>query len=196
MKDATKPPKKRPKLMESFNNVPNILEKARQAVDEVTQAPPERRGTAKQAKRRQPEAPSPKKAAKVSVRKTKPAPSAAPPEKPAAAATPTPPVAPGESLMGLAYYGISVKHAIPGRIRLRLPGMLHNETLAQKLSALLTTVPGITAAEASAATGSLLITFDSGKLAGAKSRQNLAGVMRQFFPRLDTESLVERMLHA
>jgi hypothetical protein len=98
--------------------------------------------------------------------------------------------------MGLAYYGISVKHAIPGRIRLRLPGMLHNETLAQKLSALLATVPGITAAEASAATGSLLITFDSGKLAGAKSRQNLAGVMRQFFPRLDTESLVERMLHA
>jgi hypothetical protein len=190
--------------MESFNNVPNILEKARQAVDEVTQAAPEPKGAAKPAEPGKPKAVSPKKpkaalskkSAKVTVKTKKTATPAASPSKPATTAAPPPPETLQEPLLGLPYYGISVKHAILGRIRLRLPRMLHNETLAQKLPALLTAVPGITGTEASAATGSLLIIFDSRKLAGAQSRQGLAGVMRQFFPRLDTESLVERMLHA
>ena len=89
-----------------------------------------------------------------------------------------------------------MKHAIPGRIRLRLYQLLHNEALAAKLPALLAAVPGITSAEASINTGSLLITFSPGDLATVGSRKNLAGVMHQFFPGLDTESLIKRMLAA
>ena len=89
-----------------------------------------------------------------------------------------------------------MKHAIPGRVRLRLGRMLHNEALADKLPHLLATVPGVTSAEASTATGSLLITFSSRELAAAQGRQNLAQVMHQFFPGLDTETLVQRLLRA
>ena len=37
MTDSDKRSKRRPTLVEGFNNVPNILEKARRAVDDVTQ---------------------------------------------------------------------------------------------------------------------------------------------------------------
>lgn len=204
MKDSPKPRKKRPKLMESFNNVPNILEEARQAVDEVTQAAPGRKRAAEPAKAGKPKTVSPQKptaappktSVKVTVKAKRPASAAAPTKKLAVAAAPPPSDVLPEPLLGLAYYGISVKHAIPGRIRLRLYKMLHNDALAEKLPALLAAVPGVAAAEASTATGSLLITFNSRKLAGAKSRQDLAVVLHQFFPRLDTEALVERMLNA
>jgi hypothetical protein len=196
MKDSPKPRKKRPKLVESFNNVPNLLEEARQAVDEVTQTAPGKRSAAKPARRKKPQASPPKKSAPKTGRQKKPAPAAAPPEKPATAAAPRAPATRREPLRALVDCGISVKHAIPGRIRLRLHKMLHNEALAAKLPALLATVPGVTAAEASTATGSLLITFRSRDLAEANSRQKLAGVMHQFFPGLDTETLVKRMLRA
>ena len=186
MKDSQKRSNKRPKLVESFNNVPNLLEKARQAVDEVTEQAPKPKGAAKPAKR-QPKAAAPKKPAKESSK----------PQKPArkAPATASPPPAPREEpLWDLAECGISVKHALPGRIRLRLRKLLYNEAMAAKLPPLLAAVPGVTAAEASTATGSLLITFSSRDLAGAQSRRELAGVMHQFFPRLDTERLLARML--
>ena len=72
--------------------------------------------------------------------------------------------------------------------------MLHNEALAEKLAPLLAAVPGIAAVEASIATGSLLITFSPGDLATVQTRNHLAGVMHRFFPGLDTESLIKRML--
>ncbi|MFZ5450808.1 MAG: HMA2 domain-containing protein [Thermodesulfobacteriota bacterium] len=204
MKDTPKGSKKRPKLVESFNNVPHILEKARQAVDEVTQTPPEGSREAKPARRVKPRAASPgkpkaappKKSAKETGRPQRTAPVARPPRKTAPAAAAPAPETPREPLVPLAYYGISVKHAIPGRVRLRLGRMLHNEALADQLPPLLATVPGVTSAEASAATGSLLITFSSRELSATTGRQNLAKVMRQFFPGLDTETLVKRMLVA
>ena len=206
MKDSQKRSNKRPKLVESFNNVPNLLEKARQAVDEVTEQAPKPKGAAKSAKR-QPKAAAPKKPAKESSKPQKPArkapaassrkkttPAAKPPKKAAPAATSPPPAPREEPLWDLAECGISVKHALPGRIRLRLRKLLYNEAMAAKLPPLLAAVPGVTAAEASTATGSLLITFSSRDLAGAQSRRELAGVMHQFFPRLDTERLLARML--
>ena len=194
MKDSEKPRQNRPTLMEGFNNVPHLLEKARQEVDEVTQKAKAPSGGAKEARPGKSKAAPTKKSAKKTGPRKKPSPPAAPPKEPATAAAPPAPATRIEPLWDLGYYGISVKHAIPGRIRLRLLKMLHNEALAEKLPPLLATVPGVTSAAASTATGSLLITFNSRVLAGAKSREDLAGVMRQFFPGLDTETLVKRML--
>src|SRR5208337_5523531 len=100
----------------------------------------------------------------------------------------------GSPQPGLAYFGITVKHAIPGRIRLRLQQMLHNEALADKLTSLLAAVPGVASVEASIATGSLLITFSPRDLATVKTRNNLAGVMQPSFPGHDMECLIKRML--
>ncbi len=43
MTDSHRRGKRRPTLVEGFNNVPRILEEARRAVDDVTQAVPWRR---------------------------------------------------------------------------------------------------------------------------------------------------------
>ena len=205
MTDSDRRGKRRPTLVEGFNNVPNILEKARRAVDDVTQvvqnqggggatpaAPegPKNRGAGPPRRKVAPR----KKSAKAGGRQPKPSRPPAyqePAAVPAAAAALDLSVGP---LLGLADCGITVKHALPGRIRLRLYQMLHNEALAEKLPALLAAVPGITSVEASSNTGSLLITFSPGDLAALKTRKNLAGVMHQFFPGLDTESLIKRML--
>jgi hypothetical protein len=206
MTDSHRKSKKRPTLVEGFNTVPHILEEARQAVDDVTRAAPKQGSGGKkpaapagrkdgggQAKRQK--AATRKKAPAASARGKKPRRPPAAPQPPAA--PPTPPAA-GETAaggkLGLADCGIRVKHAIPGRIRLRLYKMVHNEAMAAKLPALLASVPGVAAAEASTNTGSLLITYDPGKLAAVKGRQGLAGVMHQFFPGLDTSNLVNIML--
>jgi hypothetical protein len=204
MTDSGRRGKKRPTLVEGFNNVPNILEEARQAVDAVNQPvqnkstvgePPAATRGRKGARAgpKGPKAVPRKKSVKESGRQKKP------PHPPVYRGQPAPP-APlasntfGGPLLGLAYFGISVKHAITGRIRLRLPTMLHNEALAEELSSLLAAVPGITSAEASTATGSLLITFNPRDLASANGRQNFAQVMHKFFPGLYMENLIKRML--
>lgn len=196
MNDAPKRRKSRQTLVEGLNNVPHLLQEARQAVDAVTPSAPEAQGEASPAKTRQSRVPASKRPAKAASPRKKPAPRAAAPKKPASPAAAAATEPPAESSWGLADYGISVKHALPGRVRLRLGRMLHNDTLAEKLPALLVTVPGVTHAEASAATGSLLLTFNARDLAGAKNRRDLAGVMHQFFPGLDTETLINRLLRA
>lgn len=204
MTDSDRRGKKRPTLVEGFHNVPNILEEARRAVDDVTHAvrpkgsgggeasaaPGSRKSGA--GPKRPKTAPG-KKSAKPGGRREE---SPRPPASRRQPAAPAPPASDTleRPLLGLAYFGIRVKHALPGRIRLRLPQMLHNEALAEKLPSLLAAMPGITSAEASTATGSLLITFNPRDLAAAKGRQNLAGVMHRFFPGLDTEKLLRRML--
>ncbi len=199
--------KKRRALLEGFNNVPKLLEEARRAVDDVTRvarnqgggkktpaAPEGRKGGGAGPKR--PKAAPREKSAKARGRRKAPARPPASQEPPAVPAAAAASVISGSPQPGSAYSGITVKHAIPGRIRLRLQPMLHNEALAEKLTSLLAAVPGIAAVEASIATGSLLITFSPGDLATVKTRNHLAGVMHRFFPRLDTECLIKRMLGA
>lgn len=189
-------------MLEGLNNVPQLLKEARQAVDEVSQGTRDRgaaKATAVAARGRKPGPPgrvavSRKASAGEGGRQKKPVRAPAPPAKAVAAAMPPAAEIPEEPRLGLLECGIMVKHAIPGRIRLRLHEMLYNETLAAELPALLDALPGITSAEASAATGSLLISFSPGEMEGVKARKALDAVMRRFFPRLDTESLLRRML--
>ena len=193
--------KKRRTMLEGFNNVPKLLEEARQAVDEMsmgvqdqgaelTAAATRGRKTGPRQKTVLPR----KTSAGQEGRQKKPSPAPVSQEKAEAPAIPPDTDTLARPLLGLGECGIRVKHAIPGRIRLRLHKMLHNDTLAEELPALLAAVPGVTAVEASTATGSLLITFNPGDMAAVKARQKLDGVMHRFFPRLDTESLVRRML--
>jgi hypothetical protein len=194
--------KKRRTGLEGFNNVPKLLEEARQAVDEVSQAVQDKGGpgAAPAAIRGRKTGPKRQKAIprKISAREggpqKKPSRSLASQAKAAAPAIPPAADTLARPLLGLGECGIRVKHAISGRIRLRLHKMLHNEALAEELPALLAAVPGVTSVEASTATGSLLITFKPGDLAAVKARQKLDGVMHRFFPRLDMESLIRRML--
>jgi hypothetical protein len=224
MTDLDSRRKKRQTPVEGFTNVPNILEEARRAVDDVTQTPwprgrkiagplaslgGKRGGTATTPKA--PTAGPRRKSAKEGSRAKKLPPlpalrvpgSAARATAPAAAVAPvapapapvpaTPPFA-ARPTRGLADCGIRVKHALPGRVRLRLRNLLHNETLAAKLPSQLTAVPGIASAEASSASGSLLIIFSPGELAAPHGRRELAGVMHRFFPGLDMEDLLQRLL--
>lgn len=199
--------KKRRALLEGFNKVPKLLEEARRAVDDVTQvvqnkgggketpAAPEGRKGGRTGPKRQKAAPR-EKSAKARGRQKTPSRPPASKEQPAVPAAASASGISGSPQPGSAYSGVTVKHAIPGRIRLRLQQMLHNEALAEKLTSLLAAVPGIASVEASIATGSLLITFSPRDLATVKTRNNLAGVMHRVFPGLDTESLIKRMLGA
>jgi hypothetical protein len=181
--------------LEGFNNVPKLLKEARQAVDEVSQGVQEQGATTRTRKTgaKRPIA-APRETSATKGGRRKPSRPTASREKAVAPGMPPAAGTPEQPLLGLGSCGITVKHALPGRIRLRLYKMLHSEALAQELPALLAAVPGIISAEASTATGSLLIAFKPGDMAAVKARQKLAGVMHRFFPRLDTESLVRRML--
>lgn len=194
--------RKRRAVLDGFNQVPKLLEEARQAVDEVSQAVQDKGGPGaasaatrgrKTGPKRQTAIPR-KTSAGQEGRQKKP--SRSPVSQAKAKAPAIPPAADtlARPLQGLGECGIRVKHAISGRIRLRLHKMLHNEALAEELPALLAAVPGVTAVEASTATGSLLITFNPRDMAAVKARQKLDRVMHRFFPRLDKESLVKRML--
>jgi Heavy metal associated domain 2 len=196
MPNPEKGKKKRRSVLEGFNEVPKLLEEARQAVDEVSRGGQEPGGATRGRKTgpRRPTAVTRKTSTGEGARRQKPSRSLASPAQAAAPVSPPAPDSLGEPWLGLRDCGITVKHAIPGRIRLRLLQMLHNEALAAGLPGFLALVPGVTSVEASTATGSLLITFIPGDLATVKARQNLAVVMHRFFPRLDTESLVRRML--
>jgi hypothetical protein len=193
--------KKRRTVLEGFNNVPKLLEEARQAVDEVSMGVQDQgakvtaaatRGR-KTAPKRHTALPR-KISAGQEGRQKKPSPSLVSKAKAKAPAIPPATDTLARPRLGLGECGIKVKHAISGRIRLRLHKLRHNIALAEELPALLAAVPGVTAVEASTATGSLLITFNPGDMAAVKARQKLAVVMHRFFPRLDTESLVRRML--
>ncbi|MGB8993573.1 MAG: HMA2 domain-containing protein [Desulfobaccales bacterium] len=206
MTDSDRRRKKRQTLVEGFNDVPNILEEARRAVDDVTQTPRTRGGkpagppaslTGKHggaaAPTGQKAAPG-KKSAKEGGRAKKLPPPPALRVPGAAVPAPAAPAAAPSPTRSLADFGIRVKHALPGRVRLRLRNLLHNEALAAELPPLLAAVPGVASVEASPASGSLLITFSPGELAAAQGRRALAGVMHRFFPGLDMEDLLQRLL--
>lgn len=196
MQDSDKQRKNRPTLMEGCHDVLNLLKEARQVVDEVTQTAKTQRGHAKPGSRGRTQAALPKKFAYETGGQEMPPSASFSPEAARTVVTPAAPDALKGQPRDLAYYRISVKHAIAGRIRLHIPKMSYDKTLAERLPALLTTVPGVLSAEANTASGSLLITYDPHKLGEAKGRRELAAVLHQFFPKLDTETLVKRMQSA
>ncbi|MGE0825753.1 MAG: HMA2 domain-containing protein [Candidatus Binatia bacterium] len=84
---------------------------------------------------------------------------------------------------------VTVVHAIPGRIRLKVAQVRDNPTLATEIQHRLTSLTGVRQVEASARTGSVLILYDAAILANAESLRALAEPLATLFPGVDARDL-------
>ncbi len=85
--------------------------------------------------------------------------------------------------------GITVTHAVPGRVRLKIPRVKQNPELARQAQERLSQVPGVQGVEANPATGSLLILYDLAMLASAEALGPLGAVFGELFPEVALEEL-------
>lgn len=89
---------------------------------------------------------------------------------------------------------IRVVHAIPGRIRLKVRNLKNNPTSAQEVAARLRKLAGVDTVEANATTGSVLVTYGSGKSRSAEIPPKLSEAFGSaLFPGVDP-SEVHRQL--
>ena len=85
--------------------------------------------------------------------------------------------------------GITVVHALPGRVRLKIPGVKDNPNLARQAQEKLVRVPGIQGVEANPATGSLLILYDLALLASVETLGPLGEIFAELFPEVALEEV-------
>jgi hypothetical protein len=85
--------------------------------------------------------------------------------------------------------GISVVHALPGRVRLKIPRVKENPKLAHQAQEKLSRVPGIQRVEANPVTGSLLIIYDLAMLASLETLGPLGEIFAELFPEVESEEL-------
>jgi hypothetical protein len=85
--------------------------------------------------------------------------------------------------------GVTVVHALPGRVRLRIARIKENPELARRAQEKLSQVPGIHRVEANPATGSLLILYDLAMLASVEALGPLGGIFAELFPEVSLEEL-------
>jgi hypothetical protein len=81
--------------------------------------------------------------------------------------------------------GVSVVHAIPGRIRLKVAALRDNPALAEAIQDRLASVRGIDWVETSPRTGSVLILYEAKRLGSDESLQALSQALQPLFPGLD-----------
>ncbi|MEW6386172.1 MAG: HMA2 domain-containing protein [Thermodesulfobacteriota bacterium] len=91
--------------------------------------------------------------------------------------------------MGRELKGITVAHALPGRVRLKIPRLKENPELARQAQAKLNQAPGIQGVEANPATGSLLILYDLALLASMETLEPLGEIFAELFPEVALEEL-------
>ncbi len=192
--------KKRQSQVAGLENVTKMLDEARRVVDNLTQPPA---GPAVQtpatgsSKKSEAEA-SPLKA--PTSRKPGPA-SRVSPGRSQEATPPAPRGASGEQvrlspppLRPPDYFGISIRHRLHGRVRLKIRRMRNDWRLADNLQRGLAGLQGIAAVEANAATGTLLVVFDPQVLEAPQPRRAFSTLMDSFFPGLDVDSLIRNFL--
>ncbi len=85
--------------------------------------------------------------------------------------------------------GITVVHAIPGRIRLKIASLRDNSTLASELQHRLVAIQGVKQVETNPRTGSVLILYDAAAMASPEALLTLAAPLSQLFPGLDLKDL-------
>jgi hypothetical protein len=85
--------------------------------------------------------------------------------------------------------GVTVAHALPGRVRLKIPRVKENPELARRAKKKLSQVPGIQGVEANPATGSLLILYDLAMLASVETLGPLGEIFADLFPEVSFEEL-------
>jgi hypothetical protein len=81
--------------------------------------------------------------------------------------------------------GVSVVHAIPGRIRLKVAALRDNPVLAEAIQDRLATVRGIDWVETNPRTGSVLILYEAKRLKSEESVQALSEALQPLFPGLE-----------
>jgi len=86
--------------------------------------------------------------------------------------------------------GLRVVHALPGRVRLKVPKVKGNQTLARQAEKKLAQVPGIEQVEAKANTGSLLLHYDTEALCAEASMGILEATLGELFPEIEVFSLI------
>jgi hypothetical protein len=85
--------------------------------------------------------------------------------------------------------GITVAHASPGRVRLKIGRVKENPELARVAQEKLARVPGIQKVKANPATGSLLILYDLAMLASVEALGPLGEIFAELFPEAELEEL-------
>jgi hypothetical protein len=91
--------------------------------------------------------------------------------------------------MGRELKGITVAHAVPGRVRLKIPRVKENPELARQAQERLSRVPGIRGVKANPATGSLLILYDLAMLASVETLGPLGEIFGELFPEVAEEEM-------
>ncbi len=85
--------------------------------------------------------------------------------------------------------GITVVHALPGRVRLKIPQVKDNQELARQAQEKLGQAPGIQRVEANPTTGSVLILYDLAMLASLEALGPLGEIFAELFPEVALEEL-------
>jgi hypothetical protein len=85
--------------------------------------------------------------------------------------------------------GITVAHALPGRVRLKIRRVKENPELARQAQEKLARVPGIQKVEADPATGSLLILYDLAMLAPVEALGPLGEIFAELFPEVEMDEM-------
>jgi hypothetical protein len=84
---------------------------------------------------------------------------------------------------------ITVVHALPGRIRLKVAALSRNPTLAATIETRLQKVRGIHGVWASPRTGNVLVEFDPQTISHPESLQELSETLSRHFPALNPNRL-------
>ena len=92
--------------------------------------------------------------------------------------------------------GIRIAHAIPGRIRLRIPALKGNPTLGREVAEHVWTLPGVRWVETSATTGSLVVLYDPGSRAWRDQLDDLAESLAPLLPDLDVRTMADSLTAA
>ncbi len=86
---------------------------------------------------------------------------------------------------------IHISHFLPGRIRLRVRAIKGNRGLAEQMRAAFCSVPGLTSLSYNTLTGSVLITYDTGRIMAEDGGRRLRSVMHEQLPDLDAEMVIQ-----
>jgi hypothetical protein len=81
--------------------------------------------------------------------------------------------------------GIKVVHAIPGRVRVKIPRLREDPAFAREIQERLSAVQGIQQVEINSVTGSLLVLYDRTALESLDSLLSLAGWFSSLFPDIE-----------
>ncbi|MDD3581731.1 MAG: hypothetical protein PHW74_12005 [Desulfobacca sp.] len=87
--------------------------------------------------------------------------------------------------------GIRLIHAIPGRVRLKIARLKHNQDLARVIHHRFATLPGVRRVEVNTRTGSLLVLFDPQEIISLESLQTLSEILPEVAPDLDVNQLAD-----